>query len=263
MPDELEKLGQPTTETESAPAEETAPSAPQKTASQPDFEQLMAELNTIKQENAETKRFIGEQARAIGDLRNENSYLGQMAQGRFGPQAPIGPKPITDDDFIARPVEAANQLYEQRAAAERQQRELVDQRRAMDQAKYSVDVGFKAATERWPEVFKGIEPEAYNSIAFLVKNGSLSPYHAMDPNSWAAAALMIKGQKEGYDKFLTGQKGPVRPTETMLPNATKPGAASADEDLSGLDSDALRLAKEFGLKDEQVKEAVKESRGRR
>lgn len=263
MPDELDGLGQPTTETESAPTEKTAPSEPQKTASQPDIEQLMAELNSIKQESAETKRFIGEQARVIGDLRNEKSYLEQMAQGRFGPQVPQGPKPITDDDFIARPVETANALVEQRLAADRQQREQADMRRTMDQAQYSVNVGFKSATEKWPEAFKGIEQETYNSIAFLVKNGALSPYHAMDPNSWAAAALMVRGQKEGYDRYLGGQKGPVRPTETMLPNATKPGAANADEDLSGLSPDAVRLAKEFGLKDEQVKEAVRESRGRK
>ena len=260
MPDESRPGEQTTPETVESAPEQTAPSAPQKTAAQPDIEQLMAELNAVKQESAETKRFIGEQARAIGDLRNENSYLGQMAQGRFGPQAPMGPKPITDDDFIARPVEAAKQLYEQQFAAERQQREQVDQRRAMEQAQYSVNAGFKAANEKWPEALKGIEQETYNSIAFLVKNGALNPYHAMDPNSWAAAALMVRGQKEGYDRFLVGQKGPVKPTETMLPNATKPGAASADEDLSGLDADARRLIEGFGLKDEHVKEAVRESR---
>lgn len=261
MTDEV-KQGEPTA-TEPSPAPAAAPATeatPQAPVIVP--EKLAGKsAEEIASQYLELEKKLGEQGRELGELRSRIPQQPQFQPPppQFYPQQPIQPEPRIEFDY-GKPEESVirivDHLVEKRLEAERQNRATHEVRQREQEAQVNYQSGRDTALKSNPRLFEGIEADVDQIMQTGYRQLGWHPAILRDPKAWERAAVNLRFDRGEYDRLAKPSIQPPQPSHTAVPNLAKSETKAGVE----LDDDTRKMAKEFGISEQEARDIIEKER---
>jgi hypothetical protein len=250
VPDVEQLAGQPTV-AEPSPVPEAAPTTeptPQAPVLPEKFVGKSAE--EIASAYMEIEREKGRLAQEVGELRARPQYVPQPI-----PYYPPQPTPMPEFDY-GKPEESVARIVEARLERERMDRAQYEVGRQETDAQLNYGAGRDAALRSNPRLYEGIEPMVEQAMQVAYRQFGLHPSLLRDPKTWDRVAANIRWERGEVDRLQRPSVQPPNPSHSATPNLTRNARAGVE-----LDDDARRLAKEFGLSEQEAREIIEKESG--
>jgi hypothetical protein len=246
--------GQPTPEPSPAPVE--AAPTPEQTPPVPAVnlpEKLVGKsAEEIAAGYLELEKKLGEQGRELGELRARVPQYQPQPQYYPQPQTQV---PMPEFDY-GKPEESVSRIVEARLEQERQQRAMYDVGRQATEAELNFNIAKEIAVSRNPRLYEGIERDVEAAAQVATRQWGLNPALLRDPKTLDRIAANIRFERGEYDRFQKPGVQPPQPSHSATPNLTRTAKAGVE-----LDDDSRRLAKEFGLSEQEAREIIEKESG--
>jgi len=259
-PDPSDPTPQPEPVPEPEPKEPPVPTIPK------EYEgKTLEEMIRMDQESQKT---IGEQAKQVGDLKNNLAYSDQlrelaMQRAREGSQAVQQPEELKLDWNFEKPIESVQEIVKRELDTREKKRQVNDLEKVKAEAKSNYAEGRSLALKQNPDLFEGIERETEDAVYNSYMTGIIGAHALRNPEAWNMAAKLIHLRDGKIDRL---QSTGVKPVETVggeLPTPAKPG--TTEKPFTGLDytdEGVQKMMKQYGLTKEEAEEIVKEGQER-
>ena len=214
--------------------------------------------------NQDSQKSVGEQAKQIGDLRNNLAYsdqLRELAMQRTrgtDTQTTPAPEPQVDWDF-QEPVKSTREIVKQELDVREKKRQQYDLEQVKAEAQSNYAEGRRLAMKQNPELFEGIERETEDAVYNSYMKRIIGAHDLRNPEAWNMAAKLILLRDGKIDRL---QSTTIKPVETVggeLPTPAKPG--TTEKPFTGLDytdREVQKMMDQYGLTKEEAEEIVKE-----
>ena len=193
-----------------------------------------------------------EQGRELGELRARVPQYQPQPQYYPPPQTQV---PMPEFDY-GKPEESVSRIVEARLEQERQQRAMYDVGRQATEAELNFNIAKEIAVSRNPRLYEGIERDVEAAAQVATRQWGLNPALLRDPKTLDRIAANIRFERGEYDRFQKPGVQPPQPSHSATPNLTRTAKAGVE-----LDDDSRRLAKEFGLSEQEAREIIEKESG--
>ena len=207
---------------------------------------MESELGRLRQE-------LGEERKAKEELNAYKLWYDQNAarmQQQVPQQKEQQPKNY-DEQFFDKPTETFKKLLNE-----------YEMGRQYQDAFQTAPTAFAQAKMMYPDRFEGVDENMVQQIMYApVQQGQMNPAVLKDPNLWAGAAWIAKGQQTGYTVPQTGPSS-LNPTQIETPSNAQPTPDNEIPDIRGdaLTDTFIEKAKAMGITKEEFLKEVEATR---